>query len=175
MRLRGEYEVKSDEDRVKLIADLVEEGSQDGLIRKLSLDIINNSGVREKDSYGEIKAIFGWVKKNIAYRGDVFCRDSYHTAKRVIKLRSGDCDDHCILLCSMLASVGYPVGCRIMSSKKNVPFHHIYALVNAAKYSNLGYRGKQDWLPLDSTDKSNDVGEEPDWAKKRDFVFTCGD
>jgi|GEM_PF-3798434 len=91
MRLRGEYPIKSDEDRVKLIADLVEEGSQDPAIRKLSLDILRENGVREKDSLGEVKAIFNWVKKNIQYRGDVFCRDSYHLPIRTIELQSGDC------------------------------------------------------------------------------------
>lgn len=91
MKLRGEYQIETDEDRVKIIADLVEESSQDPVIRKLSLDILRKEGVREKDSLGEVKAIFNWVKKNIQYRGDVFCRDSYHTAKRTIELQSGDC------------------------------------------------------------------------------------
>lgn len=169
MRLRGEFPIESDEDRVKLIANLVEESSQDPVIRKLSLDILRENGVREKDSFGEIKAIFNWVKKNIQYRGDVFCRDSYHTSKRIIELQSGDCDDMTILTDSMLASIGFPIGARIITTNPNKGFHHIYSLVGVKT------REGMKWLPLDAVDKSNDVGDEPKWVKKRDFLFVCGE
>ncbi|HDK42276.1 MAG TPA: transglutaminase domain-containing protein [Candidatus Pacearchaeota archaeon] len=169
MILRGEYNVNTDEDRIKLIADIVEESSKDPDIRELSLGILRKAGVQEKDTHGEIKTIFNWVKRNIQYRGDVFCRDSYHTANRIIKLRAGDCDDMSILLDSMLASVGIPIGARIMSSRMNKPFHHIYALA--------GVRTRQgmQWIPLDATNKSYNAGDEPKWAKKKDFLFVCGE
>lgn len=169
MKLRGVFEVNSEEDRVQLIADLVEESSQSPYIRKLSLDILRANGVKEKDGFGEVNTIFKWIKKNIQYRGDVFCRDSYHTAERIIELRSGDCDDFVILTDSMLASVGFPIGARIIAMKKDMPFHHIYSLVQ------IRGGGTKNWYPLDGTDKDNDVGDEPKWARKRDFLFVCGE
>lgn len=169
MRLRGEFPIESDEDRVKLIANLVEEGSQSPIIRQLSLDILRKNRVREKDSLGEIKAIFDWVKKNIQYRGDVFCRDSYHHPERIIELEAGDCDDMCLLLDSMLASIGFSIGCRIITMNPNKGFHHIYSLVGVKTHEGMK------WLPLDAVDKSNGVGDEPRWVKKRDFLFVCGE
>jgi len=91
MRLRGIYDVYSDEDRINLIANLVEEGSQDPDIRELAIKILHSKGVKEKDEIGEIKAIFEWVKKNIRYTKDVVGRDTYHTAKRILELKAGDC------------------------------------------------------------------------------------
>ena len=176
MKLRGEYNVKSEEDRVKLIADLVEEGSQDPYIRELTLKILDSYNVREKDHLGEINAIFDWIKNNIKYRGDVFCRDSYHTARRIVELKSADCDDYTILAGSMLASIGYPVGARIISTKPNIPYHHIYPLVGVPKRGSalgmIDYKN-MDWIPLDPTIKSFKLGQEARWVKKRDFIFIC--
>ena len=42
MRLRGIYDVYSDEDRINLIANLVEEGSQDPDIRELAIKILHS-------------------------------------------------------------------------------------------------------------------------------------
>lgn len=172
MRLRGEYDVHSDEDRVKLIANLVEEGSQSPEIRKLTLGLLRKTGVAEKDSFGEINAIFNWVKRNIQYRGDIFCRDTFHKAERIIELRAGDCDDHTILLDSMLGSIGFPIGARIVSSRSDKPYHHIYALVGV---KDSRFKSGLGWMPLDSTDKGYKVGQEPRWAKKKDYMFICGE
>ena len=164
LQLRGEYSIAKDEDRIGLIAGLIEEGSQSPYIRELTLKILKAAHAKEKNAVSEINAIFNWVKKNVDYRKDVVCRDSYHKAERVAQLGGGDCDDMVILINSMLGSVGYHTGLRIMSMRKNMPFHHIYSLVRLPS-------GK--WLALDATDKTNDIGEEPNWAKKRDFIITC--
>ena len=91
MRLRGVYEVHSDEERLQLLADLVEEGSQDPVIRETAIRILKAYRVPEKDEIGEVKAIFDWVKRNIRYTKDITGRDSYHTAKRILELKAGDC------------------------------------------------------------------------------------
>ena len=91
MRLRGVYEVHTDEERLQLLADLVEEGSQDPVIRETAIRILKAYRVPEKDEIGEVKAIFDWVKRNIRYTKDITGRDSYHTAKRILELKAGDC------------------------------------------------------------------------------------
>ena len=161
MKLRGVYEVSSDEDRLQIIADLVEEGSQDPVIRETAINILKAYNVPGKDELGEIKAIFDWVQKNIRYTKDITGRDTYHTARRILELGIADCDDFTILLNSFLASIGYEVGARIISSKPDKPFHHIYSLVKL--------KGK--WIPLDPTNKSFKVGQEYKYAKKKDFQF----
>lgn len=178
MKLRGEFEVHSDDDRVKLIADLVEEGSADPFVIENTVKILKNKGIEEKDAMGEIGAIFDWVKNNIRYTGDVLCRDSYKTAKQTMSLGFGDCDCMSILLGSMLAGIGYPVGARIVSMRKDLSFHHIYTLVGVGnRYASGlgdGYKGLR-WVPLDAVNKNNRVGDEPSWVKKRDFIFVCGE
>lgn len=157
MELRAIYDVKTNEDRIKIIADLIEEGSQDPLIRETAINIVRN--VREKYKIGEVKAIFNWVKDNIRYVGDVTGRDSYHTARRVLSLRAGDCDDFTILLCSLLASIGYEVGVRIISNSLFKDYHHIYCIVKV--------QGR--WIPLDATEKHLPFGKEPSYVKKKDY------
>ena len=158
MELRSIHEVKTNEDRVKLIADLIEEGSQDPLIRETAIKITRHC--KDKDKKCEVKAIYDWVKQNIRYIGDVTGRDSYHTARRILNLRAGDCDDFTILICSLLASIGYEVGVRIISESPLKDFHHIYAICNID--------GK--WIPLDGTEKYLPFGSEVKriW-KRRDY------
>lgn len=164
MRIAGTYTVNTDEDRLKLIASIIEKGSIDPDIRQLTLRILEDYGAPEKDGAAEVAAVFDWVKGNIAYRGDPICRDGYHSPKRIVELAAGDCDDHTILLASMLGSVGFPIGAKIVSAEPDMPFHHIYAIVNVRSIG---------WLALDSTNKAYRVGEEPRYAKARSFAFDC--
>lgn len=175
MKLRKEYDVQSDEERIKIIADLVYEGSKSPVIRELSHEILNAYGVfgkmgDERTMWSELEAIYDWVKRNIAYRSDTKCVDSFHTAERILKLRAGDCDDHTILVDSLLAAQGWTVGARIVSKDILKPYHHIYAITVFPK-NVPPIKGKL--VPLDTTIPSFRVGEEVNYAKKRDFLFLC--
>lgn len=175
MKLRKEYDVKSDEERIKIIADLVYEGAKSPVIRELAHEILNRYGVfgymgDTNSQWQELNAIYRWVKSNIAYRNDTKCVDSYHTAERILELRGGDCDDHTILVDSLLGALGWTVGARIVSKSIFRPFHHIYAIVVFPK--NLPpTEGKL--VPLDTTIRHFKVGDEVKYAKKRDFLFMC--
>lgn len=176
MQLRGIHEVNSDKERIDIIAKLVWEGSKSPRIRQLANQILNSYGVfgsmgDTSSEWQELRAIFDWVKNNIAYRGDVSCIDSYHTAERIVELRGGDCDDMTILLDSLLASVGWKVGARIVSSRQDRPYHHIYSIVIFPKNADIN-NGRI--IPLDATVKSFNVGDEVNYAKHRDFLFLCG-
>lgn len=167
MKLRGEHEFKTDAEKVKVLGDLVEEGSQSPYIREFTLRLLNAKGVKSYDYMGEIKAIFEWVRDNITYRRHVLCRDSFTTAERTLKLRSGDCDMVTVLLNSMLMSVGIPAGFRIVASRRDIPFHHIYSIAGVPP------NNPKRWIPLDPTIKHFKVGQEVKYAKKRDFVVVC--
>ncbi|MCL6577977.1 MAG: transglutaminase family protein [Candidatus Bathyarchaeota archaeon] len=167
MRLRGEVNLSTDQERMDKLAELIEEGSQSPVIREFTLNLLNAKGVKSYDYLGEIEAIFEWVRDNITYRRHVLCRDSFTTAERTLKLRSGDCDNCVVLLNSMLASVGIPVGARIVSSSQTGPFHHIYSLAGVPPSD------PKRWIPLDPTEKSARVGWEPAYAKRRDYQIVC--
>lgn len=167
LKTQGEYTVNTEEERLQLIADRIEKGKKNPLIRELTLIILRESNAKEKSDIDEIRAIFNWIKKNIAYRRDVACLDSYHDAIQILTLQSSDCDDFTILTDAMLGSVGfYELGARIMSSDINKAYHHIYPLVYARGYG---------WIPLDGSNKGYSVGQEPRYAKKKDYQFICGE
>lgn len=167
MRLRGEYEFKTDDERMNKLAELIEEGSQDPQIIEFTKRLLNTEGVKSYDYLGEITTIFKWVRDNITYRRHVLCRDSFQTASRTLALRSGDCDQVLVLINSMLASVGIPIGARLISTDINKPYHHIYSLAG------IPPSRPTRWIPLDATEKSAKVGWEPRYAKKKDYLIYC--
>lgn len=167
MRLRGTYEFVTDEERIKTLAQLIEEGSESPVVRQHTMELLNRKGIKSYDHKGEIKAIFEWVRDNITYRRHVICRDSFTTAERVLQLGAGDCDNMVVLVNSMLGSVGLPFGMRIISSSHDKSYHHIYSLAGLPPHN------PTQWIPLDATEKLAFVGWEPKYAKKRDFVVKC--
>ena len=84
------------------IQALVRQGAKDFYVRQKAIDILLQSGVQPKDYLGEIKALFKWVQHNIRYTKDPYRVEVLHSARRMLALRAGDCDDMTILLAAML-------------------------------------------------------------------------
>jgi hypothetical protein len=92
-----------------IIAGLIRDGAKDFRVRQKAIEIFRVSGVPPKDRFGEIRSLFEWVRRNIRYTRDIFRVELLHTARRMLELRAGDCDDMTILLGAMLMSTGHPV------------------------------------------------------------------
>ena len=92
---------------------------------------------------GEACALFDFVKRNIRYTRDIFRVELLHSARRMLELRAGDCDDMTILLGAMLLSTGHPVRLVLAGFRKNRPhvYSHIYPEVNVS--------GR--WIAIDAT------------------------
>ncbi len=88
-------------------------------------------------------ALFDWVRRNIRYTRDIFQVELLHTARRMIELKAGDCDDMTILLGAMLMSTGHPVRLALVGFQPHKPhvYTHIYPEVNVGKR----------WIALDAT------------------------
>ena len=172
----GEYEVRSDVDRIKLIASIVRKYVTNPCVRKKAEDIVReyNCG---KDQKCQIRAVFDYVKKNVSYLEDIYMIDTYKDPCTTLKTGFGDCDDFTILLDSLLASIGFPVGARIIKQNKAFPFHHIYAIVIYPKDTLVEVvNGKVKLvggkaIPLDPTVKGFRAGDELPYVEKRDFLF----
>ena len=125
------------------IARLIREGARDFFVRQAAIDVLFASRVRPKDYIGEITALFEWVRRHLRYTRDPFRIEVLHSARRLLELRAGDCDDHVILLGAMLKSVGHPVRLVLTGPDARRPglFSHIYL----ESWS----RGR--WIPLDAT------------------------
>ena len=125
------------------VSDLIKNGAKDFTVRQSAIDILMRREVRPKDYLGEIKALFEWVQHNIRYTKDTFRVEVLHSAKRMLELRAGDCDDMTILLGAMLEAIGHPVRLVLSGANPARPdmFSHIYLEV-----LHLGR-----WIPLDAT------------------------
>ena len=127
----------------RMIARLIREGAKDFYVRQKAIQIFRGYGVLPKNRFGEVVALFDWVKKNIRYTRDIFRTELLHSARRMLELRAGDCDDMTILLGAMLMSTGHPVRLALAGFRPHKPhaYSHIYLEVNV--------RGG--WLALDPT------------------------
>jgi hypothetical protein len=94
---------------VEHIKALIRAGAKDFYVRQRAIDILLEKGVKPKDYPGEIKALFEWVQRNVRYTKDPFRVEVLHSARRMLELRAGDCDDMAILLGAMLEAIGHPV------------------------------------------------------------------
>ena len=127
----------------RLIAWLIRDGAKDFYVRQKAIQIFQACGVRPKDRFGEVCALFDWVRRNIRYTRDIFRVELLHSARRMLELRAGDCDDMTILLGAMLMSTGHPVRLVLAGFRPNKP--HVYSHI----YPEVNVRGR--WIPIDPT------------------------
>lgn len=142
----------------RLIAQMIRSGAKDFCVRQTAIQVFRDYDVRPKDRFGEVCALFDWVRRNIRYTRDIFRVELLHTARRMLELRAGDCDDMTILLGAMLVSTGHPVRLILAGFRPNKPhsYTHIYPEVNV--------RGR--WIPIDAT-ASRPLGWAPPALWKR--------
>ncbi len=140
---------------VAYITGLIKEGAKDFCVRQTAIDILFHNGVPPKDYLGEIRTLFVWVHNNVRYTRDIHRVELLHSARRMLELRAGDCDDMTILLAAMLKAIGHPVRLVLVGFNPNrkTVFTHIYL--------EAFYKGW--WIPLDPT-----VNRPPGWVPPAD-------
>lgn len=144
----------------RIIAKLIRDGAKDFYVRQKAIEVFRAYGVKPKNRIGEVCALFDFVKRNIRYTRDIYRVELLHSARRMLELRAGDCDDMTILLGSMLMSTGHPVRLVLAGFRRNRPhsYSHIYPEVR------VGGR----WVAIDATvDKP--IGWAPPALWKRVF------
>ena len=126
-----------------LVAELIREGAKDFYVRQKAIEIFRSYRVPPKDRFGEVCAIFEWVRRHVRYTRDIFRVELLHSARRMLELRAGDCDDMTILLGAMLLSTGHPVRLVLAGFRPHKP--HAYSHI----YPEVLVRGR--WMPIDAT------------------------
>jgi transglutaminase-like putative cysteine protease len=146
---------------VGYIVELIKQGAKDFCVRQEAIDILIESRVRPKDYPGEIRTLFEWVKNNVRYTRDIYRVELLHSARRMLELRAGDCDDMTILLSAMLKAVGHPVRLVLVgfNPERKKLFSHIYLEAFC--------RGA--WIALDPT-MNRPMGWAPPADHKRVFA-----
>src|ERR671923_622620 len=127
----------------RIIARMIREDAKDFYVRQKAIQIFRAYRVRPKDRLGEVSALFDWVRRNIRYTRDIFRVELLHSARRMLELQAGDCDDMTILLGAMLLSTGHPVRLVLAGFRPNKP--HSYSHVYPEAYVN------RCWIALDAT------------------------
>lgn len=142
----------------KIIARMVQDGAKDFYVRQKAIEVFRVYRVKPKDRIGEVCALFDFVKRNVRYTRDIFRVELLHSARRMLELRAGDCDDMTILLGAMLMSTGHPVRLILAGFRRNKPhaYSHIYPEVNV--------QGR--WIAIDAT-MDKPVGWAPPAVWKR--------
>lgn len=128
MQLR-KHVVRTPADRVRLIEQQVRQSvytSEVGWLRAWAVQRVL-AGTSARDDRAALDAVFHWVRDNIRYEPDPIRMDLYPTARGVVAMRTGDCDCHTILVCSLAAVIGFEVGCRVIEDAERG--WHVYALV----------------------------------------------
>lgn len=107
--------------------------------------ILINNGLNSNTTPELIfRAVYNWVYANIRYISDVKGVEAIRDARATISNGFGDCDDHAILIASMLSVLGFEPEFviartpRLVRSKPNAPYtqrlprepNHIYTMVN---------------------------------------------
>jgi Transglutaminase-like superfamily len=125
------------------VGRLIRDGAGDFYVRQKAIDILMERGVPAKDYLGEIDALFRWVQRHVRYTKDPFRIEVLHSARRMLELKAGDCDDMTIVLGALIKSVGHPVRIVLTGPDPLRPdlFSHIY----------LEARHHDQWIPLDAT------------------------
>jgi hypothetical protein len=136
---------------VEYIKRLIRAGAKDFFVRQKAIDILLERMVPPKHYAGEIRTLFEWVQRNVRYTKDPFRVEVLHSARRMLELRAGDCDDMSILLGAMLEAIGHPV--RIVVTGPDPLRRDLFTHV----YLEAFHRGR--WIPLDAT-----MPHPPGWA-----------
>jgi transglutaminase-like putative cysteine protease len=122
---------------------LIRAGAKDFYVRQHAIDVLLTKGVPAKDYEAEIRTMFEWVQRHVRYTRDPFGVEVLHSARRMLELRAGDCDDMSIVLGALLEAIGHQVRIVLTGTDSSRPqlFTHVYIEAYC--------RGR--WIALDAT------------------------
>lgn len=131
LRLRT-YPIRNLNDRIKRLRDRIEEGKRDPMVYEFARRAVNKRCgsqwcVPEKDTLGELRALFAAIRNNVRYTSDIRGVDSYQNPGKTLMLNGGDCDDYSTLSCSTAASIGIPCRLKVIRTRDSGDWNHIYA------------------------------------------------
>lgn len=145
---------------IAYIRQLVDQGVKDPYVNRTAIAIVRQS-VPAYDFGAEVRAIYQWVLKNIRFTRDIAGKETLRSAREILTVMAGDCDDiNGVLLPSLLGSIGHRLRLVTVSAHPAAPkmFSHIYAEVLM----------NNRWVPLDAARKNPSFGKGPErFMRKR--------
>lgn len=119
---------------VEFMKKIARERSKHPLVRQLACNIIKKYNVPSMHYAEEAFAIGDWVKRNFRYVRDTKGVETLQDPLTMIDQiqrgnGQGDCDDHALLIATLLLSIGHSPKFRIVKYNKHAPsFAHIYVV-----------------------------------------------
>ena len=132
---------------VSHLKNFIRKGRRDPNIIRFTRRLVRNCP--NKDYMCEARTVFNWVQNNIRFVRDPHNVEAIQGPEVTLRrdVLSGDCDDHVVLLQSMLQSIGIPTRIVLVASQKAAPnqYNHIFseALVPV--------NGVNKWVSMDTT------------------------
>lgn len=133
---------------LKAMRALVREGKKALPVRSLAVYLVQ--GCQPKDYACEVQKCFEYVRDRIRYIQDITNVETLHSAEKVLEYGAGDCDDKCILLASLLESIGHPTKFVAIGFQPGI-FSHVY----------LETKIGDSWVSLETTENV-EAGWEPE-------------
>lgn len=145
--------------------DIINVSYSNPYVRHWAEKILTMYSVPANDKFGEVNAIYDFVRNKVRYTRDPYGLEYIQTPPLLLQMIErnetpyGDCDDYSVLSLSLLKSIGFPVALKIVSYKKNGVYSHVYGLVNI--------KGK--WIPFDAIKQDKFLGwEHPNTTRTYD-------
>jgi len=120
------------------MSELIKQGKKNSLIRQKALALTQE--LPQKDTAGEVRALWNFVKNNIRYVRDISNVETVQFPEQTMSQESGDCDDKSVLLASLLESIGHPTRLIAVGFKPGM-LSHVF----------IDTRWGKGWLPLETT------------------------
>mgnify|MGYP002780999432 CR=1 FL=1 len=135
---------------IRVMRSLVTQFRVDPVIRGVAVTLINL--VPEKDTLGEIRTLFEFVRDRVRYTRDVLDVETLSTPVKTLELAAGDCDDKSVLLATLLEAVGIPTRFVVTGYAQPGVYEHVYVLAMLSDGS---------FLPLDASEPQPPGWEPP--------------
>jgi hypothetical protein len=155
------------EQTIRAMRGLIDEGKKDPCIHELGAGILRAAAVPAFDWAGEVRSIGEWVHRNVRFTRDVYGKETLHSAREIVRLGIGDCDDFVILICSLLGTIGVKTRIVTISSPRLDPsqFTHVFPEAEV----------EDEWIPVDYARRSPEFGVGPDNFCRRRIWSTSSD
>lgn len=123
-------------DTLKLMAQVARQYKTNPLLRQTSARIVQSCP--GKDELCEVSALQAWVSSNIRYVSDVLDVETVQTPDYTLQERYGDCDDHSLLVATLLMAIGIPAAYCAMGVGGG-PFSHVLAVAIVRQHTQVRY------------------------------------
>ena len=109
-----------------------------------------------KDWVCEVRSVQEWVRQNIRFTSDIAEVETLQTPELTLAQRMGDCDDHSILVATLLQAIGHPAR-FVAVDLTGGGYSHVFTETPIGPY----------WHSVETTEPDYDLGDQPAGIRRR--------